>query len=129
MAVHLFMTPPDMLRVALFGCYSSFIFSKRVMSPVLDFDKTKASGVNASLMEIYNDRPGTERPRRLSSVYFGPPLCKLNKSTWLIIVQLNGTSSDNVLIRRYVKETGRDLVKLRVRYRSAKIVYHCYHPL
>lgn len=50
------MTPPDMLRVALFGCYSSFIFSKGVMSPVLD---KKASGVNASLMEIYNYRPGT----------------------------------------------------------------------
>lgn len=124
-AVHLFMTPPDMLRVALFGCYSSFIFSKRVMSPVLDFDKSKASGVNASLMEIYNDRPGTESrsPRHLSS-----PLCKLNKSTWLIIVRLNGTSSDKVLIRRSGKETGRDLVKLRVRYSSAKIVYHCFHP-
>lgn len=55
------MTPQDMLRVALFGCYSSSIFSEGVMSPVLDLDKSKVSDVNASLMDRYNDRPGTER--------------------------------------------------------------------
>lgn len=61
MAARGFMAPPDMLRVALFGCYSCSIFSEGVMSPVLDLDKSKASGVNASLMATYNDRPGTER--------------------------------------------------------------------
>lgn len=55
------MTPPDMLRVALFGCYSSFIFLEGAMSPVLNLDKSKASGVNVSLMDTYNDKSGTER--------------------------------------------------------------------
>lgn len=55
------MQPPDMLRAARFGCYSSSIFSEGVMSPVLDLDKYKASGVNASLMARYNDRPGKDR--------------------------------------------------------------------
>ena len=63
------MTPPDMSRVALFGCYSSSIFSEGVMSPVLDLDKSKASGVNASLMAKYNDRPGTERDAPHSAIF------------------------------------------------------------
>lgn len=41
-AVHRFMQPPDMLRAALFGCYSNSIFSEGVMSPVLDLDKRKS---------------------------------------------------------------------------------------
>lgn len=53
------MTPLDMLRVALFGCYSSSIFSEGVMS--YDLDTSKASGANASLMAKYNDRTGKER--------------------------------------------------------------------
>lgn len=57
------MTPPDMLRVAHFGCYSSFTFSEGVMSPVLDLDKSEASGVNVTLMDRFNDKPGTERWR------------------------------------------------------------------
>lgn len=61
MAAHCFMTLPDMLRVAHFVCYSSFIFSEGVMSPVLDLDKSEASGVNVTLMDRYNDKPGTER--------------------------------------------------------------------
>lgn len=55
------MTPPDMLRVAHFGCYCSFIFSEGVMSPVLDLDKSEASGVNVTLMDRFNDKPRTER--------------------------------------------------------------------
>lgn len=106
------MTPLDMLRVALFGCYSSSIFSEGVMSPVLDLDKSKASGANASLMAKYNDRPGKERCSSATfKVYFISPLCKHNKSTYQIIAQLSGTSCKPRLIRRSVKETGRDLVK------------------
>lgn len=31
------------------------------MSPVLDLDKSEASGVNVTLMDRFNDKPGTER--------------------------------------------------------------------